>query len=70
MCLSLYASASKAKLNVDKCQTLLLGGRGARDLPVMVQILGETTLVLYLGVSFPVIAFLYLLYRMKASLIT
>jgi hypothetical protein len=51
-CLNLYAAASNAKLNADKCQTLVLGDKSGGDMPVLGQVLEETSVVVYLGVPF------------------
>src|ERR1035438_7165888 len=51
-CLALYASASNAKLNADKCQTLKLGVDGGGDLPVLGELLGNTAVFKYLGIPF------------------
>jgi exonuclease III len=51
-CLNLYAAASNAKLNADKCQTLVLGDKSGGDMPVLGQVLEEASVVVYLGVPF------------------
>jgi len=51
-CLATYSSASNAKLNVDKCQTLMLGGGGEVGLPVMGQLLEPDAVLTHLGIPF------------------
>jgi hypothetical protein len=51
-CLTLYASASNAKLNADKCQTLKLGVDGGGDMPVLGELLKNTAVFKYLGIPF------------------
>jgi hypothetical protein len=51
-CLVLYASASNAKLNNDKCLTLQLGGGGGGGMPVLGELLGDASVFKYLGVPF------------------
>jgi hypothetical protein len=51
-CLDAYASASNAKLNVDKCQTLVLGGGGDVGLPVIGQLLEPDAVLTHLGIPF------------------
>ena len=51
-CLSLYRAASNARLNADKCQTLVLGGAVAGGMPVLGQLLENLSVFTYLGIPF------------------